>query len=64
LLRFDPDSLSPADWETVELIDREPAGPAGLSWTPDATTLQKLAAWASWGVFLAELGVWPPEDQS
>jgi hypothetical protein len=54
--------LSPADWETVELIEQDPFGPAALPWHDDAATLHKLVAWAAWGAFLAECGVWPPSD--
>lgn len=62
MLRFDPDSLSAVECDTVELIDQEPASPTGLPWAAEVTALQKLAAWASWGLFLTDLGVSPPSD--
>jgi len=61
-MRLDPDSLSAADWETLEAVDREPADPGGACWPAETNLLVKLSAWASWGLFLAELGCTPPAD--
>jgi hypothetical protein len=51
-MRFDPDSLSQADWETIEAIDQEPTDPAGAVWPDGTPLLVKLVAWAGWGHFL------------
>ncbi|MEA2442546.1 MAG: hypothetical protein QOH76_3970 [Thermoleophilaceae bacterium] len=61
-MRLDPDSLSAADWETLDAVDHEPAGPAGAAWPDETNLLVKLSAWASWGLFLAECGCAPPTD--
>jgi hypothetical protein len=58
----DPDSLSAADWETLEAVDREPADPGGACWPAETNLLVKLSVWASWGLFLAELGCTPAAD--
>lgn len=38
----DPDSLSAADWETLEAVDREPADPGGACWPAETNLLVKL----------------------
>lgn len=51
--RFDPDSLSLADWSSIEAVDASPTDPGGAEWADDATTLVKLAEWAGWGLVMS-----------
>lgn len=54
VLRFDPDSLSPIDWEEIEAVDQEPGAPDGRVWSEGTPLLRKLAAWASYAIWLRE----------
>ena len=54
MLRFDPDDLSIVDWEEIEAVDAEPNGPDGAEWRPGTPLLRKLAAWASYALWLRE----------
>lgn len=54
VLRFDPDSLSLVDWDAIDAVEREPGGPDGNIWPPDTPVLRKLAAWASYALWLCE----------
>ena len=52
--RFDPDDLSLLDFEGIETVDREPTGMDGPVWPEGTPLLHKLAAWASWAIWLRE----------
>jgi hypothetical protein len=54
VLRFDPDDLSIVDWEQIEAVDIEPGAPDGHLWPDDTPLLRKLAAWASYAIWLRE----------
>jgi hypothetical protein len=54
VLRFDPDELSILDWEEIEAVAQEPGGPDGQLWPEDTPLLRKLAAWASYAIWLCE----------
>jgi hypothetical protein len=51
-----------ASGKSLEAVESEPAGPGGAHWVEGTNLLVKLVAWASWGLFLADLGVQPPRD--
>jgi hypothetical protein len=60
-MRLDLDSLSPSEWEALEAVDAEPTGPSGAPWPAETNLLVNLTIWASWGLFLTEVGTTPPD---
>ncbi len=54
MLRFDPDDLSILDWEEIDAVEQEPGGPDGNLWPAGTPLLRKLAAWASYAIWLSE----------
>jgi hypothetical protein len=56
VLQFEPDQLDEADWVVIRDIEAFPLDPWGRAWPDGVTTLQRLAAWASWGFITSRYG--------